>query len=52
MKLVAIGDIHGRDIWKQIVAKEHDADEFVFVAEIENGIQKYIELLDQLLLNK
>jgi hypothetical protein len=34
MKLVAIGDIHGRDIWKQIVAKEHDTtDEFVFVGD-------------------
>jgi hydrogenase maturation factor len=33
MKLVAIGDIHGRDIWKQIVAKEHDVDEFVFVGD-------------------
>ena len=22
MKLVVIGDIHGRDIWKQIIAKE------------------------------
>ena len=33
MKLVAIGDIHGRDIWKQIVAKEQDADEFVFVGD-------------------
>ena len=33
MKLVAIGDIHGRDIWKQIVAKEHDADGFVFVGD-------------------
>jgi hypothetical protein len=33
MKLVAIGDIHGRDIWKQIVAKEHDADQFVFVGD-------------------
>jgi len=33
MKLVAIGDIHGRNIWKQIVAKEQDADEFVFVGD-------------------
>ena len=33
MKLVAIGDIHGRDIWKEIVAKEHDADKFVFVGD-------------------
>ena len=33
MKLIAIGDIHGRDIWKQIVAKEQDADVFVFVGD-------------------
>ena len=33
-------------------ARSHSADEFVFVAEIEIGIQKYIELLDQVLLNK
>lgn len=33
MKLVAIGDIHGRDIWKQIITKEQDADEFVFVGD-------------------
>ena len=33
MKLVAIGDIHGRDIWKQIIAQEQDADEFVFVGD-------------------
>jgi hypothetical protein len=33
MKLVAIGDIHGRDYWKQIVAKEQDADQFVFVGD-------------------
>ena len=33
-------------------ARSHSADEFVFVAEIENGIEKYIELLDQVLLKK
>jgi hydrogenase maturation factor len=33
MKLVAIGDIHGRNIWKQIIAQEQDADEFVFVGD-------------------
>ena len=33
MKLVVIGDIHGRNIWKQIIAKEQDADEFVFVGD-------------------
>ena len=33
MKLVAIGDIHGRDYWKQIVDQEQDADMFVFVGD-------------------
>jgi hypothetical protein len=33
MKLIAIGDIHGRDYWKQIVAQEQDADVFVFVGD-------------------
>jgi predicted MPP superfamily phosphohydrolase len=33
MKLVAIGDIHGRDYWKQIVDQEQDADTFVFVGD-------------------
>jgi hypothetical protein len=33
MKLVAIGDIHGRDYWKQIIDQEQDADTFVFVGD-------------------
>jgi hypothetical protein len=33
MKTVLIGDIHGRDIWKQIVEKEQDADRIVFVGD-------------------
>lgn len=33
MKLVAIGDIHGRDTWKKIVEQESDADRFVFVGD-------------------
>jgi acetylornithine deacetylase len=33
-------------------ARSHSADEFVFIEEIETGIQKYIELLDQVLLHK
>ena len=33
MKLVAIGDIHGRDYWKQIVEQEQDVDIFVFVGD-------------------
>ena len=33
MKIIAIGDIHGRDYWKQIVAQEQDADKFIFVGD-------------------
>lgn len=33
MKIVVIGDIHGRDVWKEIVEKEHDANKFVFVGD-------------------
>jgi UDP-2,3-diacylglucosamine pyrophosphatase LpxH len=33
MKTVIIGDIHGHDSWKQVVAQEHDADRFVFVGD-------------------
>jgi acetylornithine deacetylase len=33
-------------------ARSHSSDEFVYVEEIETGIQKYIELLDQVLLQK
>jgi len=54
MKLVAIGDIHGRDIWKQIVAKEHDADEFVFVGDYfdsftvkgPNQINNFLDIIE------
>jgi UDP-2,3-diacylglucosamine pyrophosphatase LpxH len=33
MKTVIIGDIHGHDLWKQVVAQEHDADRFIFVGD-------------------
>lgn len=33
MKIVAIGDIHGKTIWKDIVEKEKDADKIVFVGD-------------------
>jgi len=33
MKTVVIGDVHGRDQWKQIVAQESDADRFVFLGD-------------------
>lgn len=33
MRIVAIGDIHAKTIWKQIVEKEKDADKIVFVGD-------------------
>jgi hypothetical protein len=32
-KNVYIGDIHGRDVWKQIVEKHSDADNIVFIGD-------------------
>ena len=32
-KIVFIGDIHGHDTWKEIVYKNSDADQFVFVGD-------------------
>jgi acetylornithine deacetylase len=32
-------------------ARSHTADEFIYIREIEEGIEKYIALLDQLVLN-
>lgn len=33
MKVVALGDTHGRTIWKSIVIQEADADLFVFIGD-------------------
>jgi hypothetical protein len=33
MKTVLIGDIHGRNLWKQITEQEQDADRFIFVGD-------------------
>jgi len=33
MKIVAIGDIHGRSVWKEIVDSNHDADKIVFIGD-------------------
>ena len=32
-KTIYIGDIHGRDVWKQIVAENEDADNIVFIGD-------------------
>ena len=33
MKLIALGDTHGRTLWKQIVEKNQDADKIVFIGD-------------------
>lgn len=33
MKIIAVGDVHGRDDWKRIAEKESDFDQFVFVGD-------------------
>ena len=33
MKTIMIGDIHGRDTWKQIIAQEPDAYRIVFLGD-------------------
>jgi len=33
MKNIYIGDIHGRDVWKEIVEKHDDADNIVFIGD-------------------
>lgn len=33
MKIIALGDIHGRSIWKDIVLKEENADKIVFIGD-------------------
>lgn len=33
MKLVVLGDVHGRSLWKSIIEKEKDADKFIFLGD-------------------
>lgn len=40
MKIIAIGDTHGRDVWKQIVEKESDADRIVFIGDYFDTFSK------------
>lgn len=50
-RTVIIGDIHGRDIWKQIVEKEQDATRIVFIGDYfdsfdEPGVVQLQNFLD------
>jgi hypothetical protein len=51
MKTIAIGDIHGRPYWKQIIEQEQDADRFIFVGDYFDsftvpGIEQINNFLD------
>jgi len=55
MKIVAMGDTHGRSIWKEIIEKEIDADKIIFNGDYfdsrerispEEQIKNFKEILD------
>lgn len=55
MKIISIGDIHGRVLWKEIVAKEKDADKIVFIGDyfdthyditVDQQIENFKEILE------
>ena len=55
MKIVCLGDTHGRTHWKNIVAKETDADKIVFIGDyfdthydvsVDQQIQNFIDILN------
>lgn len=33
MKIITIGDIHGKNIWEKIIEKEKDADKIIFIGD-------------------
>ena len=44
MKIIGIGDLHGRPYWKQIWEKHSDADKIVFVGDYFDSLDGYTEL--------
>lgn len=55
MKIIALGDTHGRTHWKNIVAKETDADKIIFIGDyfdthydvsVDQQIQNFIDILN------
>lgn len=55
MKIVALGDTHGRVNWKEIVKKEVDADKFIFIGDYfdthddvtpEQQINNFIDIVE------
>ena len=55
MKIIALGDTHGRDIWKRIVKIEEDFDKFIFIGDyfdtredidVSTQIENFKEILE------
>ena len=55
MKIIAVGDIHGRAIWKDIAKEEFDCDRFIFIGDYfdtrenisaEDQIQNFLDILN------
>jgi hypothetical protein len=54
MKIVAIGDTHGRTEWKEIIARESDADKVIFIGDyldsydigVKKQVKNFKEILD------
>jgi predicted MPP superfamily phosphohydrolase len=44
MKIVAIGDIHGRDSWKKIISAHSNADKIIFVGDYFDTLDKITPL--------
>lgn len=51
MKIIVLGDIHGRDIWKEIVAEEYDADCFVFLGDYVSSHDRRLMYDDEAQIN-
>jgi len=54
MKIIAIGDIHGRGIWESIVAKEGDFDKIIFLGDYFDtregiSIEKQMEVFNKII---
>jgi hypothetical protein len=54
-KVIGIGDTHGRELWKDIVSKEKDADKIIFIGDyfdthydisVDQQIENFKEILD------
>lgn len=54
MKIIAVGDVHGRDFWKKVAEKESDFDMFIFIGDYfdsfnispEKQQENFLEILD------